>query len=92
MNFWKTSERGGEGSFLIQNFVAVFSVILRGKTMNFWEILGGSLQSEKFVAKKRNIVFRNDGGGGGGQRPFGSFPKIHPNLGTQLSLIAGALF
>ena len=39
----------------------------------------GSLQSEKFDAKKCNIVFRNEGGGGvgGGQRPFGSFPKIH---------------
>ena len=30
--------------------------------MNFRE-KGGSLQSEKFVAKKRNIVFRNEGGG-----------------------------
>ena len=31
--------------------------------------------------KKRNIVFRNEGGGAGaGQRPFGSFPKIHPFL------------
>ena len=27
--------------------------------MNFWEKEEGSLQSEKFVAKKRNIVFRN---------------------------------
>ena len=36
--------------------------------MNFREGLGGeSLQSEKFVAKKRNIVFRNEGGGVGGE-------------------------
>ena len=63
MNFRKTSEGGGVISDP-KNFVAVFSVILRGKTMNFWEIWGGSLQSEKFVAKKRNIVFRNEGGAG----------------------------
>ena len=31
--------------------------------MNFREMGEGSLQSEKFVAKKRNIVFRNKGGG-----------------------------
>ena len=55
---------GGGSIFDPKNFVAVFSVILRGKTMIFWEIWGGSLQSEKFVAKKRNIVFRNEGGGG----------------------------
>ena len=35
--------------------------------MNFCEIWGVSLQSEKFVAKKRNIVFRNEGGGGGSE-------------------------
>ena len=50
-----------------KNFVAVFAVILRGKTMNFWEKGGGSLQSKKFVAKKRNIVFRNEGGRGGSE-------------------------
>ena len=61
MNFRKISERGGVISDP-KNFVAVFSVILRGKTMIFWEIWVGSLQSEKFVAKKRNIVFRNEGG------------------------------
>ena len=48
-------------------------------TMNFREKGGGgSLQSEKFVAKKRNIVFQTRAGGGSGSRPFGSFPKIHP--------------
>ena len=31
--------------------------------MNFLE-KGGSLQSEKLVAKKRNIFFQNEGGGG----------------------------
>ena len=31
--------------------------------MNFRERVGGLLQSEKFVAKKRNIVFRNEGMG-----------------------------
>ena len=31
--------------------------------MNFREKEGGSLQSKKFVAKKHNIVFRNEGGG-----------------------------
>ena len=47
--------------------------------MNFRKREGGLHQSEKFVAKKRNIVLRNEGGGGGGgQKPFGSFPKIHP--------------
>ena len=56
--------------------------------MIFWEIWGGSLQSEKFVAKKRNIVFRNEGGGGG-QRPFGSFPKIHPKWAIEASLREG---
>ena len=47
---------------------------------------GGSLKSEKFFAKKRNIVFRNEGGGWG-QRRFGSFPKIHPKLCSETSLI-----
>ena len=63
MNFRKASEGGGGIISDPKNFVAFFLVILRGKTMNFWEIWGGSLQSEKFVAKKRNIVFRNEGGG-----------------------------
>ena len=35
--------------------------------MNFREKEGGSLQSKKFVAKKRNIVFRNEGEGGGSE-------------------------
>ena len=38
--------------------------------------------------KKRNIVFRNEGGGGG-QRPFGSFPKIHPKWQSRSSLREG---
>ena len=62
MNFRKTSEGGGVISDP-KKFVAVFAVILRGKNDEFVGKEGGSLQSEKFVAKKRNIVFRNEGGG-----------------------------
>ena len=71
MNFWKTSEGGVISD--PKNVVAFFC---------------GSLQSEKFDAKKCNIVFRNEGGGGvgGGQRPFGSFPKIHTKMNSELSL------
>ena len=56
----------------------------------------GHFNPKNFVAdfgntrKKRDIAFRNEGGGcGGGQRPFGSFPKIHPffvNLGVSKKL------
>ena len=38
--------------------------------------------------KNRNIVFPKQGrGGGGGPRSIRVFPKIHPNLGMQASLI-----
>ena len=47
-----------------KKIVVFFAVILRGKTMNFRKREGGLHQSEKFVAKKRNIVLRNEGGGG----------------------------
>ena len=46
-----------------KNFVAVFAVILRGGNDEFSGKGGVWLQSEKFVAKKRNIVLRNEGGG-----------------------------
>ena len=82
--FSENFRRGGGGVISDpNNFVADFSVILRGKMKIFREKRGGSLQSEKFRCKKCNIVFRNEGGG-----PFGVFPKIHPNLGTEASLIA----
>ena len=44
-------EGGGRVISDPKNFVAVFSVILRGKTMIFLGNLGVSLQSEKFVQK-----------------------------------------
>ena len=44
--------------------------------MNF---LKKQIVAEFSISKKnRNIVFGNQGGGA--QRPFGSFPKIHPFL------------
>ena len=48
--------------------------------MNFWEKEEGSLQSEKFVAKKCNIVFRNEGGGVRGRL------EVYPKLSTESSL------
>ena len=68
-----------------KKFVAVFAVILRGKTMvaPIQKVCCKKVSLQILVPpeKKRNIVFRNEGGGAGaGQRPFGSFPKIHPFL------------
>ena len=57
--------------------------------MNFWR--GGvtpirkiSLQILAPPEKKRNIV--SETRAGGGQRPFGSFPKIHPFGGPRRPL------
>ena len=61
--FSENFRRGGGVISDPKNFVAVFAVILRGKNDEFAGKEGGSLQSEKFVAKKHNIVFRNEGGG-----------------------------
>ena len=41
----------------------VFAVILRGKNDEFSGKRAVSLQPEKFVKKKRKIVFQNEGGG-----------------------------
>ena len=48
-------------------------------------ILGGHFRSKKFRRKNRNI-FPKKGGEGGGQRPFGTFPKIHRYWFGQASL------
>ena len=74
---------------------------IQGKTVDSsGDIVLGMIQSissKNFDAdfctpeKKRNIVFRNEGGGGG-QRPFGSFPKIHPKWSTQSSLTSQMRF
>ena len=66
----------GGGSFPIKKFRCIFFGNFEGKNDELSE-KGGSLQSKKFVAKKRNIVFRNEGRGGGDQSQFGVFPKIH---------------
>ena len=47
--------------------------------MNFREKGGGALQSEKFVAKKRNIVFRNEDEGGGARGRLEVFRKFIQN-------------
>ena len=51
--------------------------------MNFREKKGdgGHSNPKKIVAD-----FSTSEKKGGGQRPFGSFPKIHPNLRVQASL------
>ena len=63
MNFRKSS-KGGGGSFSIQKFM--FAIIDDTSVMNF----GKNLQ--------HNFPKMRAGGGRGGQRPFGTFPKIHP--------------
>ena len=53
------------------------TIILRGKSDEFLEKGGGGCSNPKSrLPKTRNIVFRNECGGV--QRPFESFPKIHP--------------
>ena len=63
MNFRKSS-KGGGGSFSIQKFILqIFAIIDDTLVMNF----------------RKNLQYdfpKNEGGGG--QRPFGTFPKIHP--------------
>jgi len=69
--------------------------------MNFrknFEIGGGVISDPKnFVANSVLVVkilekiatfFPKKGGGGGGQRPFGTFPKIHRYLIGQASLMS----
>ena len=51
--------------FQSKYLVPVLRYFWVGKTANFRERGEGSLQSEKFVAKKRNRVFWNEGGKGG---------------------------
>ena len=77
MNFRKTSERGG--SFPIQKISLRFFGNFEGENNEFLGNLGGSLQSEKFVAKKRNIVFRNEGGGVGVRGGLEVFRKYIQN-------------
>ena len=50
--------------------------------MNFRKKKGGHTNPKNLVADFSTSRKR----GGGGQRPFGSFPKIHPKWSTQSSL------
>ena len=64
--------RGG-GSFSIQKFIwQIFAIIDDTSVMNF--------------GKNCNMIFRK--WGGGDQRPFGTFPKIHPFWRCEASLIS----
>ena len=56
---------GGKGSFSIQKFMLqIFAIIDDTVIMNFRKILQHNFPKMR--------------GGAGGQRPFGTFPKIHP--------------
>ena len=59
--------------------------ILRSKWPLETPIWGGYFRSKKFRRKNCNI-FPKIGGEGGGQRPFGTFPKIHRYWYRQASL------
>ena len=62
MNFRKSSEGGG-GSFSIQKFMLqIFAIIDDTSVMNFRKKLQHNFPTMR----------------GGGQRPFETFPKIHP--------------
>ena len=68
MNFRKNSKGGwgggGVGSFSIQKFILqIFAIIDDTSVMNFRKNLQYNFPKMR---------------GGGGQRPFGTFPKIHP--------------
>ena len=55
---------GGGGSFSIQKFMLqIFAIIDDTSVMNFRKKLQHNFPKMR---------------GGGGQRPFGTFPKIHP--------------
>ena len=57
-----------------KKFVVVFSVILRGKSVEF------SVHSEKLVTKKHNLVFRNEGvGGESSKAAFRKFIEFGPS-------------
>ena len=62
MNFRKSSEGGG-GAFSIPKFILqIFAIIDDISVMNF----------------RKNLQYDFPKMRGGGQRPFGTFPKIHP--------------
>ena len=76
MNFRKSSEGGG-GSFSIHKFILqIFAIIDDTPVMNF-----GEKKLQYDFPKMR-----------GGQRPFGTFPKIHPFWSCQASLRIGFVF
>ena len=83
MNFRKTSEGGkGGGSFPIQKISLRFFGNFGGvKTMNFRKKGGGHANPNEFRCKFLGLPKQAQHSfpkiGWGGQRPFGSFPKIH---------------
>ena len=72
----KTSKRGGGGHFRSKRFRCGFFGNFEGKTKNFF------FWDEKFVAKKRNIVFRPEGGGSEAVWKFSenSSKMVHRNV------------
>ena len=82
----------GGGSFPIRKIsLRFFRKFWGGKNNEFSEKGGGHANPNEFrckflgVPKKAQHCFPKIWWGGG-QRPFGSFPKIHPNPSKRLSL------